>query len=71
MENVLFCASVKDNPDQLFYTCRDNYNDRWLCHLFVVKNCTVRIYAILYYLFVFSKIIMTSVQVEYLLIPFF
>ncbi|VVC45489.1 PTB/PI domain,PH domain-like [Cinara cedri] len=38
MENVLFCATTTHNSDQLFYTCRDTYNDRWLCYLFVVKR---------------------------------
>ncbi|XP_025411356.1 numb-like protein [Sipha flava] len=38
IENIVFCASAIDNQDQFFYTCRDTYNNRWLCHLFVVNK---------------------------------
>lgn len=44
IENVIYCASVPDNSDQLFYTCKDTVNDRLLCHLFIVKNCSVSIF---------------------------
>ncbi|CAH1712160.1 protein numb homolog [Aphis gossypii] len=38
IENVLFCSSATDYSDQLFYTSRDSYNNRWLCHMIIVTE---------------------------------
>lgn len=44
IENVIYCAIAPDNPDQLFYTCKDTVNNRFMCHLFIVNNNLVHIF---------------------------
>jgi len=48
IENVLFCSSATDYSDQLFYTSRDFYNNRWLCHMIIVTEFSVCIFFIFY-----------------------
>ncbi|XP_060842429.1 protein numb homolog [Rhopalosiphum padi] len=38
IENIIFCSSTTDFSDQLFYTSRDSYNNRWLCHMIIVTE---------------------------------
>lgn len=51
-----------DNPDQLFYTFRDIQNNRWLCHLFVVENCSVSTLYLVLLIFFFGIIFLLVIK---------